>query len=139
MAFAVVFAVNAVFVTLAVQNNSGVITENPYEKGLAYNQTIQKAAHQEALGWQSDIGYENDTLSFTLRDKQTRAITGATAKAYINRPIESGHAFTLALEEKANGTYAANIEFPLPGQWEVTVNAVWHNQHYQNTKRLVVR
>lgn len=139
MAFAVVFAVNGVFVIVAVKNNSGLITENPYEKGLAYNRTIEKADIQDALGWQSTVDYHTNTLRFTLRDQQNRSITGVAAKASITRPLESGHELTLPLTEQKEGIYEAEVAFPLSGQWEITVNAVGDNRHYQTTERLMVR
>lgn len=51
LAFLVVFAVNGIFVYLAVSTNHGVVTENAYEKGLDYDRIVievrkQKAAQQ---------------------------------------------------------------------------------------------
>ncbi len=54
-ALAVVFAVNAVFVTLAIQTHSGVVIENSYKKGVNCNRTIEKATIQQALGWQTGL------------------------------------------------------------------------------------
>lgn len=139
MAFAVVFIVNGIFATLAIQNNSGVVTENPYKKGLAYNHTIAEAERQEALGWQTTLDYENEIFRFKLTDAQSQPIIGASVHAYFSRPIEAGNEFMLPLAPQKDGAYAARVLFSMSGQWEITVNVIWKNQKYQTTKRLVVR
>lgn len=41
MAFLVVFAVNGLFIYLATSTNRGVVTENAYEKGLAFDRIVE--------------------------------------------------------------------------------------------------
>lgn len=137
--FLIVFAVNGVFVYVAVNSNSGVVTENAYEKGLNYNQTIDLAKAQEALGWVGGIQYGNGLLSFHLRDKEQVPLSGAKVVAYISRPIESGYESEVILPETAVGVYIEKISFPQKGQWDIIVEAIWKNQHYQIRKRLVVK
>ena len=72
--FGVVAAVNAVMATLAIRTHSGVVTEHPYEKGLAYNQVVAAEAQQEALGWKGTINYKNGVLNFILHDKNNMII-----------------------------------------------------------------
>ena len=43
--FGVIIAVNSVFITTALNSHSGVVTKQPYEKGLAYNQYLEKAEY----------------------------------------------------------------------------------------------
>ncbi|MEQ1705902.1 MAG: FixH family protein, partial [Rickettsiales bacterium] len=65
--FGFIAAVNAVMVTLAIRTHSGVVTEHPYEKGLAYNQVVEAEKNQQKLGWNGDVKYENGNLYFSLR------------------------------------------------------------------------
>lgn len=139
MAFGVVFAVNMVFVTLALQSNTGVVTENPYEKGLAYNQTIAKAKRQEALGWSSKVRYDNNQLSFHLKDKAGTPLPEAKITAFISRPLDAELRRNITLNEVSVGNYSTHIVFPYKGQWDVTVSAIWNNQQYQTTQRLIIR
>lgn len=48
MAFAVIFAVNGLFVYLATSTNKGVVTENAYEKGRDYNHIVEEVRKQKA-------------------------------------------------------------------------------------------
>ncbi len=47
MAFGVVFAVNGMFVYLAVSTNHGVVTENAYEKGLDYDRIVEEVRQKQ--------------------------------------------------------------------------------------------
>lgn len=139
IAFVVLFVVDGIFVYIATKSNSGVVTEHPYKKGLAYNQTIQLAEQQEALGWHATTTYKNEALTFKLIDKQDLPIQHATVIAYIERPLEDGYKKELTLTEVENGIYSAPISLPLKGQWNVTIGVSWESQQYQITKRLVVK
>ena len=139
MAFAVVFAVNGVFVYLATSTNQGVVTENPYEKGLAYDVALAEKRAQEALGWQGEITYDEGLLRFTLSDAAGQPISGATISAHIERPIEKGIATEQPLTESTPGVYEAELPFPAQGQWDITISSLWKKQYHQTRKRLVVR
>ena len=54
MAFAVVFVVNGIFIYMAMQTHNGIVTENPYEKGLAYEQIVQEVKQQRASSARRD-------------------------------------------------------------------------------------
>ncbi len=48
MAFLVVFAVNGVFIYLATSTHPDVVTENAYEKGLAYDRIVEEVRQHKA-------------------------------------------------------------------------------------------
>lgn len=138
-AFAVVFAVNGVFVYVAVQSNSGVVTENPYKKGLDYNRTIEAAEAQEKSGLAGAIVYDEGMIRFTLTDAHGAPAEHARAEAYIRRPLSGAYDDRIALNTLPGGVFAAPYRFPLPGQWEITVNALWQQRPFQQTVRITVR
>lgn len=45
--FGVLASVNAFFVYTAVTTNTGVVTENAYEKGLRYNEILKEARRRK--------------------------------------------------------------------------------------------
>ena len=47
IAFLIVFAVNGVFVYVAVGTNHGVVTENPYQKGLEFDRIVSEVRKQK--------------------------------------------------------------------------------------------
>lgn len=131
--FGVIAAVNATMVTIAIRTHSGVVTEHPYEKGLAYNAVVDAEKKQEALGWKSRITYENAALHFTVWDKNNQPLTPDSAKATITRPTQQGMDFKSDLTGESTP-----ITFPAPGLWEVRVDAVHAGAHYQQSQRIVV-
>ena len=138
MAFAVVFIVNGIFVYLATTRHSGVVTENPYEKGLKYNETISLAKTQAELGWQTTLSYVNGELTYTIQDQSGNAIRNADVEAVIERPLNSEYTRKIMLKETSNGVYSATVDLPLKGQWDITTGATWNKHYHQSKQRLVV-
>lgn len=133
--FGTIIAVNALMATLAVRTQSGLVTDHAYEKGLAYNTVVTAEKAQEALGWKSDVTYENGSLGFVLYDKAGKKLAYESATATITRPTQQGMDFTVSLP--ASGSAAA--DFPAKGLWHVEVDALYHGTSYQYSTRLIVK
>jgi len=131
--FGFIAIVNAAMVTLAIRTNSGVVTEHPYEKGLAYNKIIDAEKKQEELGLNNILNYKDGLLHFELRDKNNKIITPESATATITRPTMQGMDFVIELK----GVDTA-IDFPAKGLWELRVNAKIDGNNYQQSKRIVI-
>lgn len=136
--FVVVALVNTVFITVAIQTRPGLVTEDAYEKGLAYNTILEAAKKQKILGWTGRTTYANDVLSYTLKDKTGAPISGATVKAEIRRPVTQGHDSTAVLQEAGKGVYEAKVALPLHGLWNIRIYSTWHNQTLQTDTDLTL-
>lgn len=132
MFFAFIAAVNAVMVTLAVRTHTGLVTDHPYEKGLAYNKVIAAEEAQQKLGWNGTLALQKNMLVFTLKDKSGRDITPAEATASVVRPTSQGHDFTVLL---AHGR--AKVAFPESGVWDVRVKARVGEVDFHHAARIV--
>ena len=124
--FGVVFAADGVFVYLATSSWTGLSTEDAYRKGLRYNQTIERAAAQQALGWQTAVSFEplddnTDRLTVSLRDRTDTPIDGRVVTATLHRPVSAGQDIEIPLDWTGAGTYAADLALPFRGQWVVHV------------------
>lgn len=138
--FVVIAIVNAVFVYLATSTQTGVVTENAYQKGLNYNATLDQAAAAEALGWRGSVALSPEhELHFTLHNENGAPIHGAAVTAWFVRPTAAGHDFSVTLNAGDAGTYHQAIAFPLEGVWDVTFVATWNAQQWQKHQRLVVQ
>ena len=69
--FGIVMAVNAVFISLALKSNPGVVTKDYYERGIHFNDTLEQANYQKELGWtgELDASYSASRIVYQLRDK----------------------------------------------------------------------
>ena len=130
---------DGIFVYLATSTFTGVVTDQAYERGLKYNETVAAAEAQAELGWVGSAALEgNETFSFTLSDG-ANALVGADVVAEFTRPTQSGVDFQVPLMGLQNGTYSAQVDFPLEGIWDVRVYVTWKQQQYQHSQRLMVR
>ncbi|WP_262690368.1 FixH family protein [Kordiimonas aestuarii] len=138
--FVVVAILDGIFVYIATSTHTGVITEQAYDKGLAYNDTVAAAEAQHALGWRGEIILrDRRELCFILRDKDGTLLKGAAVKAVFTRPTQDGMDFGVELLEGADGAYRAAIDLPALGLWDVRVFALEGERDFQAHKRLVVR
>ncbi len=144
----VVVAVNAVLVFFATTTYSGLETEGHYEKGLAYNETIERTRRMEAMGWSSDVAFETapggdgtaiaGRVVARLSDRDGRPLDGLRVRLVVSRPTRDGFDQDLTLAPAAAGTYAAGLDVPMKGQWDFRVVATGGEVPYQKRHRLVV-
>ena len=125
MFFFVMLAANLALVFSAFRSWTGLSTGQAYDRGRAYNTTLEAARVQEALGWRGEIRFsaERGLLELELRDRAGGLIEGAEVKALFVRPVQRGHDIALSLEAASPGRYAATVRPTLPGQWEARVEA----------------
>lgn len=138
--FGFIAAVNAAMVTMAVRTHSGLVTDHPYEKGLAYNEVVEAEKTQEKLGWKGVVELRHSreggnlfAIFFSLHDQNGNPITPTKSTATITRPTEQGMDFTAELTGKETP-----ITFPAKGLWDVQVDASVGDKNFQQSKRIVV-
>ncbi len=125
--FAVMLAVNIVFVVLALTTFSGE-TDHSYITGLKFNETLAASARQAELGWRMKLGLERPTgegavLEARLTDKQGQPLRGAHIKGNIGRTTDTKEDQTLSFVETAPGIYRAVIDQLRPGRWRFSASA----------------
>ncbi len=122
--FAVIFAVNGVFLWLANDSWSGLSAENSYRRGVDFNRVIEQGERQAALGWQVDVSFESGSAGagrFVLiaRGPDGQPVSRREASAAFVRPVAEGMDFEVPLRAQEDGHYVADIELPAAGQWDV--------------------
>jgi nitrogen fixation protein FixH len=74
--FAPIFAVNGYFLYSALSTHTGIVANEPYRKGLHYNDRIAADATQAELGWHGDVELAPDNgrlkVAISSRDDRTR-------------------------------------------------------------------
>ncbi len=138
--FGGIAAVNAVMVTLAVRTHSGMVTDHPYEKGLAYNQVIAAEEAQQARGWSGELALRPPrvtggplTLSFVLKDAHSRVLLPEKVTVTFTRPTRGGIDFTVPLHEGV-----AEVTFAQKGVWDARVDVVRAGVPFYYAARLTV-
>jgi nitrogen fixation protein FixH len=141
--FAVVLLANGAMIWLAFATWTGLETEGAYQKGLAYNRTLEEAETQAALGWQVDLelGQEGQalTLHLTLADRHGDLIEDADVTAAFVRPTHEGHDRVVAVPHRYGGAYVAEIALPLAGQWDLQLTVAAAGERWRETRRVYLR
>ncbi|OAN55197.1 hypothetical protein A6A04_11055 [Paramagnetospirillum marisnigri] len=141
--FLLVMAVNFTMAYFASSTFSGLSTEQPYEKGLAYNQTIEAVRKQDEMGWKVDVQVEpgaNHSAHVTIsyRDRNGNPVEDLSVTAQMVRPTAKGHDREVTLTRISPGTYATHQELPLSGVWDMSVAAIAPGVEYGLSRRILV-
>jgi nitrogen fixation protein FixH len=141
--FAVVFAVNVIFLSLALSTNTGGVANEPYRKGLKYNERIAADERQSALGWKCKMSIDarDGTLVTILSDRDGNALNGLIATVTVGRAASDRDDVLASLTETAPGRYEAKLPLHELGGYvanlEITdPNAATQNVVYRARRRL---
>jgi nitrogen fixation protein FixH len=112
--FAVVLAVNIFYIYISKKTWRGVITDDPYHKGLNYNDTLKEVAKQKVLGWIVKVDFRSGAtkqgiMMLTVQDKNMRYINDAKIYVTFKRPAQEGLDFVLPVPFE-DGVYKAKID-----------------------------
>jgi len=137
---ALVVAVNIVMVWIALESSPGLVTEHPFERGLAYNKVLADEARQEALGWRVEIQFRSATheLVAEFRDRGGTPLGELQVKALLYRPVEADPGLSAKLRHVGEGRYVGTVDLLRRGQWQVDLVASRDGTDFQASRRLSV-
>jgi nitrogen fixation protein FixH len=128
----------------ATSTFTGLSTEEPYQKGLAYNQNLAAAKAQDAMGWAVDAQVEPQPAQghrvrvvVTYKDRDGKPVQGLNVNARVVRPTAAGYDSNLVFSPADPGQYVALLDLPLEGVWDMDVVAKGKDSAYQFARRLV--
>ncbi len=124
--FGIIFAVNGFFLMSALNTHTGIVSKQPYRKGLDYNDRIAADARQQKLGWTPAISLDQKQgiVRFVLTDKQGLPVPGLLVHGFIGRPSTERHDARFSMQETATpGTYSAKVGQLQSGNWLLQLEA----------------
>lgn len=120
--FIVIFIVNGAMMYSAITTHSGIVSNEPYRKGLRYNERIAEDERQSRLGWTDDVRIAHDgRVSIALVAQQVRPVHGMKVEARISRPSTNRFDRRLDFYETKSGYYEAQAGPLEPGNWIVSI------------------
>lgn len=143
---AVFLVVNVVFVVFAVTSNPGLVTEDYYEQGRKYEKNIvTQLAARNNLHWETKLEIPKqitlntpDTYRFSAVDSRGVSIMDADVKLIAYRPSDANADFVKPVEQIAPGLYQTQLEFPLPGIWDINLKVTHGKDVYHQSRRISV-
>lgn len=121
--FGIVFAVNAYMMEVALSTHTGVVSDEPFRKGLKYNEQIAFAERQQTLGWSDEISLAEGgkTLVVTMSNKDKAPLPNLKITAVLGRPATVTEDEKLVLIEKAPGRYEAETALKGEGNFDAAI------------------
>ena len=139
-------SVNVVFIIVAFVTSPGLVVENYYEAGRAYEKNALKmlAATQNTKDWETKLDMVDDvfvgqknTIRFTAVDGRGLPIVDAQLISY--RPSDANQDIISSMKEIAPGLFESIVSFPLKGVWDVNIKVNQDNSKFELQKRISVK
>ena len=122
--FGIVFVVNGALIYEAVSTHAGLVANEPYRKGLAYNERISADERQAHLGWTETLEVRRDGhVTLALAERDGRAVRSLKVDGVLGRPATNRYDMKLAFAETAPGRYEARTTAVAEGSWLITLEA----------------
>lgn len=147
MGLVVVFlSVNAAFIITAMITSPGLVAEDYYEQGRAYEQNaLSRLASHNKLGWETRLDvpqriFTNTTDVYRFIALDARGVPLADAEVLLTayRPSDANADFNTALQQFAPGLYQTELKFALPGIWDLNIRVNRGDDSYQRSLRISV-
>ncbi len=124
--------VNFTMITIGLNTHTGLVMDEFYAKGKAYlHEEVRRDEVAQRLQWRMALREPStpklnqlQQYQFILKDKQGEAISDATVELFAYRVNDASKDFTMPMKEIRPGYYAVEIEFKLPGHWDLIVSAM---------------
>ncbi|MGJ3232781.1 MAG: FixH family protein [Oceanicaulis sp.] len=121
--FGVIFTVNAIFITVALDTFPGEETRRSYVQGLAYNDVLAEREAQAALGWTAAANLTPTQVLVAVEDADGAPVANLALTGVLQHPANMQLDRTLAFEELRPGVYAADAQGLAEGQWTLVAEA----------------
>ncbi len=136
--FALVIAVDVVFMVLAYRSFSGQVASNPYEAGLAFNQTLAQRQREASLGWSAAVETEQGkAVVVRVLDRAGQPLERLSLTGSLERPATETGKQSLDFKPLGDGRYRATAR--LDGAWDLRAVARDSKNSFELEARLVSR
>ncbi|NQZ54560.1 MAG: FixH family protein [Piscirickettsiaceae bacterium] len=146
MLFVLTFvSMNAIFIYLAFKSPPNLVVEDFYERGKRYEDTQKRIEQEKALGWTGLLIVptktrvnQTQTYDVLIQGKNSAALDLSLVTINAYRPSDARADFSTEMTLKVPGMYTAEMEFTLPGIWDLIVVAKQGEQEFLVTKRVSI-
>ncbi|HWB44583.1 MAG TPA: FixH family protein [Hyphomicrobiaceae bacterium] len=116
--FGIVLAVNGAMMYSAISTHTGLVANEPYRKGLHYNDRIAADQRQMRLAWRETLEVRPDgRIRLDLAEADGRPVPALRIDAVLGRPSTNRYDIALTLVETQPGHYES-VAGPLAdGNW----------------------
>ena len=128
---------NIIFVYLAFKSPPNLVVDDYYERGKTYA--------QKKLGWNGVIMAPSNSrvnqrqaYEVFIQGKNSTAVELDSVTLFAYRPSDMREDFSVEMNPIGLGRYGVDIEFGLPGNWDIIVEAKRGEDEFMITRRIYI-
>ncbi len=121
--FGTIIAVNLTMATLANTTWSGLVVKNSYVASQQFNEKVEAAKAQSALGWTPVLGFSEGLITFQMQGKSGDKIELERVTVVLRHPVGESADRHLTLVRQPDGSFTTTDRVP-DGVWTVETTAV---------------
>jgi nitrogen fixation protein FixH len=137
---------NFTMITIGLNTHPGLVVDDFYAKGKNhFNEAVVAAEAETRLSWQMELKEPVATklnqaqkYHFVLKDKQGYPVRGAEVEFAAFRVNNSSKDFTMPMMEIRDGIYVVEVNFSLPGNWDLIIAATTVDGQMDMAKRIFI-
>jgi nitrogen fixation protein FixH len=127
--FLIIIAVNAIFITLAVQSFPGEQEKKSYLQGLRFNDKLEAQDVQKALGWtaeimKAEIADGSAVIEIYFSNSAEEPLYDLGISGFLSRPADDDFDREVAFSPAGPGRYTAVVNGVEPGVWLLKAEAI---------------
>ena len=135
--FGVVVTVNLVMARAAISTFGGTVVENSYVASQKYNDWIDKAEAQKAMGWTVDASLDGSRrVKVDALAAEDRPLHGASVEAVVRHPLGRVPETTLGFSRTEDGHWMSAKPLPA-GRWIVHLTVRRGGDEYRKVEELL--
>ena len=138
-ALGLIVVVNMVMIYYALHTFPGESVHGGFETSNNYEQVLDHAAQQAALGWQIDAKTDGGRVLLHAVGRDGQPLANAMATATARRPLGPPMPTEIIFDSEAGGNFRAEAALPQPGQWDVQIQVTSGNEQFVSTRRVMVK
>lgn len=119
--FLTITAVDVVMITSALDSQTGLVAEHPYERGLAFNDILAREAQQDRLGWKLGVALDGGRLTVAVADDKGQPVAADRLVLRLLRTSDARLDRTLEPVPAGEGRFEAEIAGVEPGLWQAAI------------------
>jgi nitrogen fixation protein FixH len=120
-AFAVVFAVNGLFIYLALDTFSGLDIDNSFVQGISFEEEIQEAHEWKVEIDPTDLGKNVVRINVEIARVDGRPASPYSMDAEVRRAVAANNDQDITLTETTPRHYVGEVALAGRGQWQIRV------------------
>ena len=141
--FLIMLAANGIMVFVALDSWTGLTDTESYQHGLDYDDALEQASAQAALGWKVEGLYKPGAsgagrIEVHLDTNDGAPLATAQVSAVLQRPGREDLDQALTLAWQGNGVFGADVALPVAGVWDMEVEISRGGDLHLSRYRLMV-